>query len=185
MGNKKIINTWIVLVLILTSHFGWSQAAIIKTPELNNYEIKFEKEKMAYNNKVAAKVKDFYNYLEIISNPKIEEKVRIHTIKLTKKLFLYNVEVIDFLLDSVETVQLDVFLASLLQSQKKVEFSVSDVLVVSEEFAKNIKYNLVIKRDDKGFKLRLNHFYFIHSIDKKFGNKSKQVVTVSLGKVSN
>ena len=47
MGNKKIINIWIVLVLILTSHFGWSQAAIIKTPELNNYEIKFEKEKMA------------------------------------------------------------------------------------------------------------------------------------------
>lgn len=182
MNNS--ITVILTLIALFLCQLGWSQSATNVTQNHVLYEIKSAKEMMAYNDKVVSKVRDFYNYLEIISNPKIEQKVREHTIGLTKKMFLGDVELVDFLSGSDETIRLEALLNKLMEAGESLKFTVSSTHVSLLKDDQTITYTLAVVKKGKAVNYELKQLSYIVSTTKNFGNKTRDVVITWLGEIS-
>jgi len=180
MRNKKSIYFLMIAGLMVSCLLGQSQSINNK---LVAYEMKSEKEMMAYNNKVVAKVTDFYNYLELISDPNIENRVRGHTVSLVRKMFLKDVPMVNFLSKSNERIQLEQLLLDLMMSKNKMSFIISQPKFYLEGSEQNISYNLFVKRKNKEEKYQLKQLYFVNVANKKFGDKNKEVVLINLDEI--
>ena len=179
---KAFVNRFlIVLSFVLFVNGAFSQSAFNNKENITSYELKSEKEREAYENKVKYKLEDFYNYLQIIGNPEVEKHLREHTLSLTQKLFSEDVQVVDFLADSNLTISLSSFLYKLLQSSKTVQFSISNLVIQSVE--QSASYSLQIKEQNKVVDYYLNQLFTISLVDKKFGSKTKQVTLITLGEI--
>ena len=167
MIKAFIYITILTLNLTLCSNIVFSQSAFNNKENITNYELKSEKERAAYENKVKHKLEDFYNYLEIIGNPEVEKELREHTVVLAQKLFSEDVQIVDFVLDSTTTIALSSFLNRLMQSAKSIEFTISNIVTQSKSLDRNANYSLRVIKENESLNYELSQSFTISLLDKK------------------
>ncbi len=184
MDKIFLVKLVLIIFYLLGGSDGFSQAAFTNYSNVTSYQTKTEKEKLAYEHKVASKLTDFYNYLDIIGDPSVEKKLRKHTVNLVQKLFSGDVEIVDFLSESREQTTLTVFLQRLLKSSIKVRFSISNIHAMSEGIDRNTNYDLKVEGLEGESAYKINQLFEINLVDKQFGSKVKKVTVIILGKIS-
>lgn len=183
MNNISISKIITVISFVVLVNTVFSQSAFNNKTNITSYELSSKKERIAYEYKVKSKLEDFYNYLQIIGNPKVEKQLREHTVTLTQKLFSDDVEMINLLSESDTTILLSTFLQKLLYSNQAISFSLSEITPRFNNEGENISYHLQVKAQDNTKTFDLNQRFTLSLLNKKFGSKTKQVTVITLGRI--
>lgn len=174
MKNCKLY----ILILLLSSSWGYSQKAI-DTPSKGQ---KLDSKQLAYIQKSESNVKDLYAYLEVISNPEIDAKLKENTKNQVKKLFNNQDYEIPDLMKDQKQIRLYSFMDEMANSKQKIKFEVNSISETQFHLNKWIlQYRL--KVNDKSYNIKQNAFYITE--EKSFGKqKSREVVSIYLGDIT-
>ncbi len=142
----------------------------------------------AYKQKAADKVLEFYNYLELLTNPALNSKLKEHTAAEALNLFENPKTVTYGIFSKRETnhptiVQL---LSDAALQKKQFDFKVTAITATPQYQNKGreewlIVYTLTINGKKE---IRMQQFFIIVQEDKKFGDSIKQVRNTYLGKIN-
>jgi hypothetical protein len=172
-----------ILVIIIGVYFtqtGFSQSinespSVMPAKTIKAYEIKSE-----------SKVNEFYNYLELLSDPKINTEMKAHTSAEALKLFQSTAITVSNIFDKANTnIALKDFLEQVTR-QKNVKFKLEGFSSHQDKHTAtkqewDLNYNLIIN-SKKTYTIRQK--FFIVQEDKKFGNTTKKVWNTYLGDLS-
>ena len=141
----------------------------------------------AYKQKAADKVLEFYNYLELLTNPALNTEMKEHTANEALKLFETPQTVTYSIFNKRETSPtIAQLLGDAAQQKKQYHFIITNVSTIPqlqntarEEWL--ITYILTIN-NLKG--IYLQQYFIITEEDKKFGDSIKKVKSTYLGKIT-
>jgi hypothetical protein len=137
---------------------------------------------MAYEAKSKNKVEEFYNYLELLSDPKLDAEMKTQVIAQARKLFSGKANVADVFSKKPALIPLDALLQTAASQKEKQTFTVSDFKPVraagnSENWT--LRYTLKYKNSA----IAIEQAYFLEDIIKDFGTQTHVVTTAYLGAV--
>ena len=141
----------------------------------------------AYKQKAADKVLEFYNYLELLTNPALNSKLKEHTTNEALKLFESSQATTYSIFSKRETnPTITQLLGDAARQKKQFHFKITTITATPQYQNKEreewlIVYTLTINGKKE---IRMQQFFIIVQEDKKFGDSIKQVRNTYLGKIS-
>lgn len=138
---------------------------------------------MAYEAKSEAKVAEFYNYLELLTDPKLDAEMKTRVTAQAKKLFSEgNISVADVFSKKPALVSLNSLLENAASQKQKHSFTVTGFKTArlrSAEGHWQLRYTIITKSGA----LQIEQGYFLEEISKDFGTQTQVVTTAYLGDV--
>lgn len=137
----------------------------------------------AYQESAVFKIKDYYNFLEIYSNSKTSDSLKIQVKKSIYNLFeTKNNEVIDITASDKYYINIDKLLEKV--SDRDFTFKLTNLehSIVAQDFW-TTKYYLQVIEEDEICNLEVFNKVVFKPIQKKFGAKTKEVWTLFLGEM--
>ena len=147
-----------------------------------------KEQKEAFQLRAIQKVQDFLDYVKIISDSKVDKRLKDHSAKLSIELFVSDSILItdSILTDSAVSVPLKNYL-TVLKSKKTPVYIKTEKLHFSEPLTadslNNYKGIIEAKIKIKGHSLTKNIEVFLTEIDKNFGENKKDITEVRLGNI--
>lgn len=142
---------------------------------------------LAFKVRAKQKVKDFADYIKIISDPKVEKDFKTHSINLATELFISDTVLIkDSLLTNAGGVPLIQYLNEL-SNAKKNTIIIPKKINFSDSFSIDSLNNYTGTIDTKfklnGYLLHKKVDVYIIEIDKDFGDTTEKTIEVKLGNI--
>ncbi|GGB71846.1 hypothetical protein GCM10007424_09790 [Flavobacterium suaedae] len=141
----------------------------------------------AYSRKAEDKVIEFYNYLELLTNPTLNEEMKAHTANEILKLYK-NPETLVYNIfgDNKGSVAIPQLLKSAVNQKEEYSFQVINIETTPIEQNSYLQkwlvnYTLVINNSTK---LELEQIITVIKEDKKFGEVVRKVQNIYLGKIT-
>ncbi|NDI97609.1 hypothetical protein GWA97_00785 [Flavobacterium sp. LaA7.5] len=141
----------------------------------------------AYKQKAEDKVSEFYNYVELLTNPALNSKMKEHTANEALKLFETSQTITYNIFNKRETnPTITQLLNDAARQKKQYHFKITAITATpqyqnTEREKWLIVYTLTINSTKE---IRLQQFFIIVQEDKKFGDSIKQVRNTYLGKIT-
>jgi hypothetical protein len=138
---------------------------------------------VAYEAKSKSKVAEFYNYLELLTDPKLDAEMKTQVKAQAKKLFSdEKVMVADVFSKKISLVTLDALLQTAASQKEKYSFTVTDYKP-TRSIGNNESWNLHYKLNYKNGSISVEQGYFLEDIIKDFGTQTQVVTSAYLGAV--
>lgn len=138
---------------------------------------------MAYEAKSKSKVAEFYNYLELLTDPKLNSEMKTQVKAQAKKLFSdEKVLLADVFSKKLSLVTLDMLLQTATSQKEKYSFAITDFKPsrsVANRESWTLKYSLKYKTSI----ITVEQAYFLEDIIKDFGTQTQLVTSAYLGDV--
>lgn len=138
----------------------------------------------AYQENSFSKIKDFYQYLEILSNSSTSESLKNQVKENIYSLFAgKEIQLLDFSSQTPEKITLEKLLQKL-EKEKNIQFALKEEITnkTVEDYWLN-SYTLEITKGGKSEKIPILQKVNFYPQEKKFGNTTKQVWTITLGEI--
>ncbi|OIQ21415.1 MAG: hypothetical protein BM557_03955 [Flavobacterium sp. MedPE-SWcel] len=140
----------------------------------------------AYKQKAIDKVLEFYNYIELLTDPALNSKMKEHTANEALKLFITPQTAIHNFFNKTKTnPSISALLKNATHQKKQYHFTLTTITATpqyqnpeQEEWI--VTYSLTIN-NSKGILLKQN--FIIKVENKKFGNSIKKVKNTYLGEI--
>lgn len=174
---------FIILFLLITSTFlGQSNntTVVAKKSIKSSYSMQSIK---AYQESAVYKIKDYYNYLEVYSNSKTSDTLKVQLKSAIHNLFeSKNMEVVDVTATDKYCIKIDKLLEKL--SDKNYKFKLTDFesSIAVQDFW-TTKYYLQVIDEDEQCTIEVFTKVVFKPVQKKFGSKTKEVWTLFLGEM--
>ncbi len=134
----------------------------------------------AYANKAEAKVQEFFSYLELLTDPKLNPEMKTQVKQQALSLFENSTATLPDVFDSKNTtISVEALLTKAANQKQKVNFALSEIAAVSTEDVVNtwtLQYVIVIS----GRKLNVKQVGILKDAYKTFGTEKKKVATLYL-----
>jgi len=169
------------ILLLLTAQLLTAQSAQVRTNTLS------AKAAEAYAIKSESKVNEFYNYIEILSDPRLKQDMKLHTAKEAMKLFQSEGIVIPNIIDKVHR---DITLADLLEQISSYKNKLSIKVNFFNSFPETKSdgredWNLAYEVEINGrLTVTVTQKFHIVLEDKKFGKTVQKVWNTYLGEIT-
>lgn len=156
------------------------------TFETNPNELN-EEQLIAFKTRAEQKVKDFFDYVKIISDPKVGNDFKLHSLGLANDLFVNDTcTIIDSLLIGEEILMVTNYLNGIKNSKnkviivpRKIEFITDFSLDSSGNYSAVIKAKFIAK----GKILSKNLEVYLLETEKMFGETAEKTIEVKLGNI--
>lgn len=139
----------------------------------------------AYEIKSELKVMEFYNYLHLLSDPKLNADMKRQTINEALKLFRYpETPVKNILAKPHERITIKQLLEIAAKQKKHLEYEISGFIAYRQEETPTMQEWMItyeLKNDNTT--LSINQKFYIILEDKNFGKTTKQVWNTYLGEI--
>lgn len=137
----------------------------------------------AYQESAVFKIKDYYNYLEIYSNSKTSDSLKLQTKTAIHNLFENkNMEVIDITTFEKYCIQIDKLLDKVANKNFKFKMTHIEHSIAAQDFW-TTKYYLQVIEGEEICNLEVFSQVVFKPIQKVFGSKTKEVWTLFLGEM--
>lgn len=166
----------IYILLLISAHLGFAQQAVDRP-------LSSKKAMDAYAIKSESKIKEFFSYLELLSDPKLNAEMKAHTTNEALSLFKDSELTIDNIFEKKQaSITLKTLLKQAALQKGKITLTVSDFNVmlqnqtpVQQEW--QATYKLAVNENTV---IITQHFFVIYE-DKQFGKTTRKVWNTYLG----
>ena len=138
---------------------------------------------MAYEAKSKSKVAEFYNYLELLTDPKLDAEMKMQVKAQAKKLFNdEKVLVVDVFSKKLSLVTLESLLQTAASQKEKYSFTITDFKPV-RSIRNSESWTLHYKLNYKNSTTVVEQAYFLEDAIKDFGTQTQVVTIAYLGDI--
>ncbi|QYJ67276.1 hypothetical protein [Flavobacterium litorale] len=170
MTKIKIYTT---LLLVLIS-FNSNAQQVQQQPD--NMAVKV---KEAYNKKAADKIAEFYNYIELITDPALTTEMKNHTATEALKLFENkNIKVYDIFSDDKGLTTVENLIKQSLRQKNKCVLVTDVKMAIPANQIGQVLYSLTVNNKST---INLQQTFIVVTENKKFGTTTRKVRTTYLG----
>jgi len=137
---------------------------------------------VAYEAKSKSKVEEFYNFLELLTDPKLDSEMKTQVKAQAKKLFLGKANVADVFSKKPALITLDALLQTAASQKEKYSFTVKDFKPThsgGNVESWTLRYTLKCENGT----LTVEQAYFLEDVLKDFGTQTQVVTTAYLGNI--
>ncbi|MFP9099985.1 hypothetical protein ACLI09_13125 [Flavobacterium sp. RHBU_24] len=138
---------------------------------------------MAYEAKSKSKVAEFYNYLELLSDPKLDTEMKMQVTLQAKKLFGNEKTMVADVFDKkTKLVTLDALLQTAASQKEKYSFTITD-FKPARPIGNTESWTLRYRLNYKNSTIAVEQGYFLEDIVKDFGTLTQVVTSAYLGDI--
>jgi spore coat protein CotF len=171
-----LLTALLLLTQVLTAQEAASRPSALSSKAIEAYGVKSE-----------ARVNEFFDYLELLSDPKLNTDMKAHTIAETLKLFNDETIVMDnIFIKTNDAISLKELLKQVASQKKKCSFKVTGFSWIPQKEVQNFQQWLVTYEllQDNRAPLHVTQEFFIVYEDKQFGKTVMKVWNTYLGKIT-
>jgi hypothetical protein len=171
-------------LLMFFAYTGFGQEANTSISVKKTIKTSFSMQSVkAYQESAVFKIKDYYNYLEIYSNSKTSDSLKLQSKAAIHNLFENkNIEVIDVTTFEKYCIQIDKLLEKVADKNFKFKMTHIEHSIAGQDFW-TTKYYLQVIEGEEICNLEVFSKVIFKPVQKVFGSKTKEVWTLFLGEM--